>query len=169
MFFHLDVWNLLEIEDFNTFDEIIENNPNIVSSLRDNGNRTLLMNAVLMKNFDAFKHILLYGQDFTVVDENNSNVFHWIPASCPDELAVKMFDLINQKHIVQWKNVLNHQDKYKGTTLHTAAWHNKHQTIQWMMQKRIDTQIRDEDGRRPDEQNECDEETKKLIRRSPKY
>uniref|UniRef100_A0A7M5V2T9 Uncharacterized protein n=1 Tax=Clytia hemisphaerica TaxID=252671 RepID=A0A7M5V2T9_9CNID len=74
-----DVWKILREKKFAKFEEIFQQNPNIVNSLRYGGyGQTLLMWAVLEDRFDVFVHLMECPQDFSLVDNDGWNVLHYV-------------------------------------------------------------------------------------------
>uniref|UniRef100_A0A7M5X5Q9 Uncharacterized protein n=1 Tax=Clytia hemisphaerica TaxID=252671 RepID=A0A7M5X5Q9_9CNID len=160
-----DVWKILREKNFKKFEEIFQQNPNIVNSLRDGGFRgggfgggsTLLMKAVYEDRFDVFVHLMEYPHDFSLVDKHGWNVLHWV-ASRGSVRHLEMFDRQTIKMLIDGRT------KHNYTPLHFAALNNKHDVIRRLLAKGADHELKDDNGQRPDEQSECDGVTKEIFR-----
>ncbi|XP_066914167.1 TNF receptor-associated factor 6-like isoform X2 [Clytia hemisphaerica] len=154
-----DVYKILDEKKFAKFEEIFQQNPNIVNSLRDGYGFTLLMEAVCKDRFDVFVHLMKYPQDFSLVGNNGWNVLHWVGRYG----TVRHLEKFDQQTI---KMLIDGRDKWNKTPLHFAACWNKHDVIRWLLAKGANPELKDEDGQRPDEQlmSGCDGVTKEIFR-----
>ena len=155
--FSSDVWKILREKNFEKFDEILHEKPNIINSLRGGLNGTLLMLAVFKKRFDIFVHLMKHPQDFSLVDFDGWNVLHYVGYRGNVE-HLEMFD---QQTI---EMLINRTDNVKQTPLHIAVWNNNHDVIRWLLAKGGNPDLKDKDGRRPDERPECGFVTKEIFR-----
>ena len=165
IFFISDVYNLLRNKEWRRFDEIVLSKPQIVNSLRDGDGDSLLMDAVMYEDEDAFDHLLNFPQDFSIVDEDGVNIFHYIAFSHfdDDDVSSRMLMKISTKTNV--KSFINNKDIDGRRPLHYAARLNYHRTIETIVKLGGDVNIKDDDNELPDEQDDCDDETKALIQR----
>jgi len=62
------------------------------------------------------------------------------------------------------KMLIDGRDRDNDTPLHFAAHCNKHDVIRWLLAKGANPELKNNDGRRPDEQPRCDGVTKEIIR-----
>ena len=99
-----------------------------------------------------------HPQDFSLVDEDGSNVLHWVGYVGNVE-HLEMFD---QQTI---KTLINRTNRGKWTPLHLAALMNNHDVIRWLLTKGGNPELRNEDGQRPDEYSNCDGVTKEIFRK----
>ncbi|XP_066913790.1 uncharacterized protein [Clytia hemisphaerica] len=152
-----DVWKILEEKKFAKFEEIFQQNANIVNSLRDYRGQTLLMMAARDDRFDVFVHLMDYPQDFSIVDSYGRNVLHWVGLWG----EVRYLEMFDQQTI---KMLINGRDEYNETPLHWAAQYNKHDVIRWLLAKGADPELKNISGQRPDELRECDGVTKEIFR-----
>ncbi|XP_066936287.1 uncharacterized protein [Clytia hemisphaerica] len=160
-----DVWKILREKKFAKFEEIFQQNPNIVSLRYGHANylgyedRTLLMWAVLEDRFDVFVHLMNYPQDFSLVDTGGYNILHHVGFYG----KVRHLEKFDQQTI---KMLIDGRDVRNETPLHVAARHSKHDVIRWLLAKGADHELENDRGERPDEQRfgYCDGVTKKIIR-----
>ncbi|XP_066922096.1 26S proteasome non-ATPase regulatory subunit 10-like [Clytia hemisphaerica] len=153
-----DVWKILEEKKFAKFEEIFHQKPNIVNSLRDGGiGWTLLMWAVYKDRFDVFVHLMNYPHDFSLVDNVGWNVLHFVGYKG----KVRHLEKFDQQTI---EKLIDGRDIWNNTPLHYAARWNNHDVIRWLLAKGADPQLKNKDGQRPDEHDECDGVTKEIIR-----
>ncbi|XP_066932005.1 TNF receptor-associated factor 3-like isoform X2 [Clytia hemisphaerica] len=154
-----DVWEILREKKFAKFEEIFQQNPNIVNSLRDDGGygSTLLMRAVVEDHFDVFVHLMDYPQDFSLVDNHGENVLHFVGWNG----EVRHLEKFDQQTI---EKLIDGRDKSNSTPLHRAASFNKHDVIRWLLAKGANPELKNNAGRRPDEHLYCDGVTKEIFR-----
>ncbi|XP_066917267.1 uncharacterized protein [Clytia hemisphaerica] len=152
-----DVLKILRENNFRKFEKIFQQNPNIVNSLRGYLGWTLLMMAVYEDRFDVFVHLMEYPQDFSLVDGLGRNVLHYVGS----EGIVRYLEKFDQQTI---KMLIDGRDRDNDTPLHVAAGRNNHGVIRWLLAKGADHELKDDDGRRPDEHYECDGVTKEIFR-----
>uniref|UniRef100_A0A7M5UZJ2 Uncharacterized protein n=2 Tax=Clytia hemisphaerica TaxID=252671 RepID=A0A7M5UZJ2_9CNID len=155
--FSSDVWyDILKEKNFVKFEEIFQQNPNIVNSLRGAYGWTLLMKAVYEDRFDVFVHLMEYPQDFSLVSDNGQNILHYVGLVG----TVRYLEKFDQQTI---KMLINGRTKQNETPLHKAALRNKHNIIRWLLAKGANPELKDIYGQRPDEQR-CDGVTKEIFR-----
>ena len=148
----------MEEKNFKKFEEILQEKPNIINSLRGGFlNRTLLIWAVRFERFDIFVHLMKHPQDFSLVNVIGRNVLHWVGGNGNVE-HLEMFD---QQTI---EMLINRTDKWKRTPLHRAALMKNHDVIRWLLAKGGNPDLKDKDGQRPGEQHNCDGVTKEIFR-----
>ncbi|XP_066914149.1 poly [ADP-ribose] polymerase tankyrase-2-like [Clytia hemisphaerica] len=153
-----DVWKILSEKNFTKFEEIFQQNPNIVNSLRDSFDQTLLMKAVYEDRFDVFVHLMDYPHDFSLVDNDGENVLHFVGSHG----TVRYLEKFDQQTI---KMLINGRDKSNNDTpLHYAASWNKHDVIRWLLAKGANPELKNNRGQRPDERGCCDGVTKEIFR-----
>ena len=146
----------MEEKNLEKFEEIFQEKPSIINSLRGDFNKTLLMETVWTKRFDIFVHLMKFAQDFSLVDKYGWNVLHrvsWFG-------TVDWLKLFSQKTI---ERLINRTDNVKRTPLHHAAYMNKHKVIEWLLAKGSDPNLENKDGQRPDEDIDCDDVTKEIF------
>ena len=101
-----------------------------------------------------------------MIDIYGENIFHWIVDLRSDDDAMKMLTFIDEEYSsIQWRQLLNQQNYDKRTPLHEAAMLNKHRSINFMLERGANAEVKDVVGDRPDEWYYVDEETKKLFLR----
>jgi len=164
----LDIYKMLDKGKFEIFDRLMKADPQLLNCLRDtaffNKNSSLLMKAVREGKPDMLSKLLEYPQDLSIVDKNCENVFHlatyqnhewWL-----DELKKNIHDAN------ELKKLLDNRSKCSsgGTSLHTAALHNNHESIKWLLWNGVDIDATDKNGDVADKQMFGNEETKRLIR-----
>ena len=183
------------------FDEIVQSNPQMINSLRNDDGDSLLMDVVFYD--DVFDHLLNISQDFSVVDENGDNILHRIVCffgGVSDYILSRRLMKLSQKTNVE--SFINIKDRWGKTPLHWAARNNNHRTIETIIKLGGDVNLKDGDGQTPlhraaynnlhraietmiklggdvnlknnynelpDEQDRCDDETKRMIRSSRKW
>ena len=150
--------NILEAKKFEKFEEILEENPNVINSMRGEYKRTFLMEAVEEKRFDIFNELMKFPQDFSLVDEDGQNILHWVGWSGD----VRHLQMLEEKTTIE--SLINEESNIKFTPLHYAAWNNNHDVIRWLLQKGANPEAKNSDGERPDEFRDCDDVTKEIIR-----
>ncbi|XP_066923492.1 TNF receptor-associated factor 6-like [Clytia hemisphaerica] len=157
-----DVWKILDEKKFTKFEEIFQQNPNVINSLRDGFGYTLLVMAVYKDRFDVFVHLMEYPQDFSLVDNDGMNVLHRVGQYG----KVRYLEKFDQQTI---KTLIDGRTNMNSTPLHKAAYYNKHDVIRWLLAKGANHELKNKYGRRPDEQSFCDGVTKEIFRsfRSP--
>uniref|UniRef100_A0A7M5V7G2 SH3 domain-containing protein n=1 Tax=Clytia hemisphaerica TaxID=252671 RepID=A0A7M5V7G2_9CNID len=154
----IDVWKILREKNFAKFEEIFQQNPNIVNSLRGVLGRTLLMWAVDREDrFDVFVHLMNYPQDFSLVSNGGLNVLHFVGEGG----TVRYLEKFDQQTI---KMLINGRHIWNGTPLHCAASYNKHDVTRWLLAKGANHELENNFGQRPDEQRDCDGVTKEIFR-----
>uniref|UniRef100_A0A7M5XHT1 Ankyrin repeat domain-containing protein n=1 Tax=Clytia hemisphaerica TaxID=252671 RepID=A0A7M5XHT1_9CNID len=157
-----DVWKIMHEKNFTKFEQIFQQKPNIVNSLRDGypfAGRTLLMWAVGGEDrFDVFVHLLKYPQDFSLVDNDGWNVFHHVGR----DGKVRHLEKFDQQTIEMLIN--GRDDLNNSTPLQVAAFFNKYDVIRWLLAKGANPELEDKYGRRPDERPDCDGVTKEIFR-----
>ena len=167
-FYFLDVWKMLFDNKFDDVSRIIKEKPNLINAMRGVLGLTFLMNAAYFKRKDIVEYLLNQQHDLSVVNDDGSNVLHFIVLYNDDGVA---FELLNSLEISQLNDdVINKQNNNsKQTPLHFAAWLNKHKSMVWLMDQGADRSLKDFNGRRPDESRLCSDETKNIIRNFKKW
>ena len=119
----------------------------MINSLRadDGYGRSLLMDVV--RDDDAFDHLINKPQDLSVVNENGENVVHLIAYSSndDDDISRRLMKLSQKTNV---KSFINRKDNNGQTPLHYAAY-NKHRTIETIIKLGGDVNIKDNDGETP--------------------
>ncbi|XP_066920992.1 uncharacterized protein [Clytia hemisphaerica] len=154
-----DVWNkILKEKKFAKFEEIFQQKPNIVNSMRDGYlGMTLLMRAVIGDRFDVFVHLMNYPHDFSLVNTDGYNVLHVVGING----TVRHLEKFDQQTI---EMLIDGREEYNETPLHLAASENNHDVIRWLLAKGADHELKNKDGQRPDEHEWCDGVTKEIFR-----
>ena len=113
---------------------------------------------------DVFNYLINFTQDFSVVDKNGWNIVHYI-AFFPydDDDRSRMLMKLSEKTNVE--SFINNKTHYGETPLHCAAHLNHHRLIETIVKLGGDVNIKDNDNRLPDEQDDCDDETKSILQR----
>ena len=122
------------------------------------------MSVVWNDDEDAFNYLINFTQDFSVVDRLGLNIVHYI-AIFPrvDVVGSRMLMKLSEKTNVE--SFINNKDDYGQTPLHYAARNNRHRLFETTVKLGGDVNTKDNDNRLPDEQRECDHETKRIIQR----
>jgi len=162
--YFLGVYNLLELKDYDNFDRLLDNRPQILNSLRSITSSSLLMDTAYQGNRDVFKKLLSRPQDLSLVDEYGQNIFHYLACNQNEDWWFDEMKRFLRGNDDELKKLLNVKKKYDVTPLHAAAFGNRHQAVSWLLRNGADADARDDEGNRPDECERCDEETKKIIR-----
>ena len=144
------------------FDNLLKQQPDIVNSLRDVfDGYTLLMRGARMGDKRIVSLLSKRAHDLSVVDNIGHNVLHDIVADNNDDDSL---DLLNSLDVAQLSSdVVNHQNQYNDTPLYLAAMANNHKTIVWLFEHGAGPSM-EIPGKRPGEDEDCDDETRKLIR-----
>ena len=127
------------------------------------------MNVALDCGDDDFDRLINIPQDFAIVCENGWNIIHLIAS----QVAVDLGDDIAQSFLMKLskktnvESLINEKDEYGGgkTPLHWAAKKNRRSVIQTLFELGGDLNVKDNNNQLPDDQDECDDETKALIQR----
>ena len=128
---------------------------------------SLLMD-VVRNDDDAFDHLLNITQDFSVVDEVGMNFVHRIAYwGRVDDVRSRWLMKLSQKTNVE--SLINRKDRRGQTPLHCAADNNDHHTIETIIKLGGDVNLKNDRNQLPDEQDPCDDETKRIIRSSRKW
>ena len=160
VFIHLDVWEMLKNMRFNEVSNLITKQPNIINSMRGRYNRTLLMVAARNQRKDCVVFLLNQPHDVSVVNDG-WNVLHYIIDYNYDDEAIELLECLDISQLNN--NIINQQNLYKLTPLHYAAVLNRHKSIRWLLKHGANPSHKDGDGLRPDEYDDCDDETKSII------
>ena len=114
---------------------------------------------------DVFNYLINFTQDFSVVDGSGYNIVHRIAFSYHDDVVCsRLLMKLSEKTNVE--SFINNKDHHFGQTpLHVAASNNRHRLIETIVKLGGDVNIKDKYNRLPDEQDECDDETKRIIQR----
>ena len=126
-----DVYSMLERKDFDTVSLILFNDPNIINSLRKSSkNETLMMRAAADHRKDCIEFLSSKPHDLSVVDNECSNIFHYIVWMNEDDIAVEMLNCLNISQIEN--DVINQRDINNHTPFHHAAARNRKKSIDWL-------------------------------------
>ena len=143
---------------------MVHENHHLINCLRNDYDRTLLMHAVWWNDDVVFDYLIEKSQDFSIVNRSGWNIIHWIALSRDDEKCESQ--LIKLFHKTNVESLINERDVGGNTPLHHAAQENKHQTIAWLISMGSDVNVRNNFNKLPDEDDDCDDETKRIIRQS---
>ena len=123
------------------------------------------MRVVFYEDEDAFNYLINFTQDFSVVDESGYNIVHYIALSSRyDDVGSRMLMKLSEKTNV--KSFINNKTHdYRKTPLHLAARYNSHRLIETIVKLGGDVKMKDKYNRLPDEHNDCDDETKRILQR----
>ena len=112
---------------------------------------------------DAFNYLINFTQDFSVVNGFGLNIVHFIAISYRDVVGSRMLMKLSEKTNVE--SFINNKDDRGRTPLHVAARNNRHRMIETIVKLGGDVNTKDYDNQLPDEQDDCDDETKRIIQR----
>ena len=151
---------MLYKSEFDKLSTVLTKQPNIINSLRDDGydERTLMIYAARNRRKDCVKFLSKKPHDVSVVNKYGLNVLHhivWL------NNAIELLKCLDVSQLNN--NIINQQSKYKRTPLHYAAKYNKHKTIRWLLEHGANISLKDDNGDRPHEDEDCDEETRRII------
>ena len=159
---------MLKEKKFDLFDGLLETTPQLLNSLRNpdffnNYKSSLLIQAAEDGNRDVFRKLLHYPQDFGIVNRFGNNVFHRV-ARCQNDGW--WFDMLKTTihNANELKKLINKKSDFDMTPLHCAAWCNKHQSIKWLLENQADVNVTNKGGKRADEYDQGDAESKRMIR-----
>ena len=145
------------------FDSLLKEQPDVTNSLRGGQyERTLLMKGAIYGDTQIVSLLFKREHDLSVVDVDGDNVFHWIVVNNDND--DDSLGLLNSLDATNISDVINNQNRFKYTPLHLAAWRNMHKSIVWLLEHGANPTLNNIDGKRPDEHDECDDVTKRLIR-----
>ena len=142
----------------------------MINSLRDDDYDGSLLMFVVVVDDDAFDHLLNIPQDFSVVNEDGENIVYWIVyfLGGGDDVCSRRLMKLSQKTNVE--SFINRKEDRRGQTpLHRAAYHNDHRAIETIIKLGGDVNLKNNYNELPDEQDGCDDETKRIIRSSRKW
>ena len=112
---------------------------------------------------DAFNYLINFTQDFSVVDEDGYNIVHCIALFFDDVVGSRLLMKLSENTNIE--SFINNKDDDGQTPLHFAASHNRHRLIETIVKLGGDVSIKDNHNQLPDEQDDCDDETKRIIQR----
>ena len=119
---------------------------------------------VVWNDEDVFNYLINFTQDFSVVNEDGYNIVHCIALSSLDvDVCSRMLMKLSEKTNVE--SFINNKDDDGRTPLHFAASNNHHRLIETIVKMGGDVNMKDNDNQLPDEQDRCDDETKRIIQR----
>ena len=118
---------------------------------------------VVIYDKDAFNYLINFTQDFSVVDKHGWNIVYWIALSSYHVFGSRMLMKLSEKTNVE--SFINNKDHFGRTPLHCAANNNLHRLIETIVKLGGDVNTKDYDNQLPDEQDDCDHETKRIIQR----
>ena len=158
---------MLKDNKFDDVSRIINKQPNLINSMRDEWGWTFLMYAARKHRKDIVGYLSNQQHDLSVVNDDGLNVLHCIVACNDDDVA---FEMLNSLEISQLNDdVINKQGIDKRTPLHIAAEMNNHKSIVWLMDQGASRWLEDVDGWRPGEYRVCSDETKNIIQNFKKW
>ena len=161
---------------------MVHENRHLINCLRGDGNEhiiilidsgwvnddyddTLLMRAVFWNNDDdVFDYLIEKSQDFSVVNRHGWNIIHYIVLYGDDKISES--ELIKLSHKTNVESLINERGVGGETPLHYAAHKNKYRTIARLISMGSDVNLRNIYNKLPDEHDDCDDETKRIIRQS---
>ena len=118
---------------------------------------------VVWDDEDVFNYLINFTQDFSVVNDRGWNIVHWIATSYRDVVGPRLLMKLSEKTNVE--SFINNKDHDGRTPLHFAARYNHHRFIETIVKLGGDINIKDNHNQLPDEQYDCDDETKRIIQR----
>jgi len=146
---------------FDVVQQMISDIPFLLNSLRSS-DRTLLIEAASVSDVRFFKFLVQFDQDFAVVDEYGRNVAHWIVRNKVN--CVELLNMLKHETPTLFRYLINHLDKDGDSPLHVAAWFNKYELIEYLFEHGANVNARNKNRELPDNQRDCDQKTKSLIR-----
>ena len=160
---------MLKDKRYNEVKTLFYKHPNIPNSIRGGVyDFTLLMEAAFDQQQDSFEFLSMKPTDVSVVSVIDANVLHFIVWFNDDDVAIELMNYLDISQLNE--NVINKQtNTNKQTPLHYAASRNRHRSIKWLLEQGADPLIKDDNGLLPGEHDNCDEETKNLIRGYKKW
>jgi len=159
---------MLDCNEFEVVEKMINEIPFFLISFRGVNDRTLLMYAAVSSSVYPFPFLLAFEQDVTVVDRNGRNIAHYVVYR-NNLFFVKNFEYLKRRTSRQaFHRLLNHVDTYGCSPLYHAARWNMHEAIKYLIQNKVNVNVRNNKGQLPEENKKCDEETKWLIRKCRK-
>ena len=162
MFCLLDVYTMLDQKHFERFDDLIDFDPQLLNSLRNWHNSSLLIEVARDGKQNLFNKLLKYQQDLSVVDSDGWNVFHYVAAYRNDK---SWFDGL-KKYVndgSKLKELLDQNNNLGLTSLHCAARFDNHKNIKWLLSNGADVNATTNGGNRADDLF-GDAKTKRSIR-----
>ena len=144
---------------FDKLSSLLTQQPNIINSLRDEYELTLMMNAARNQRKDCLNFLSKKPHDVSVVDENGWNVLHHIVWWNDDDDAIELLKYLDVSQLN--KNIINQQNIFKRTPLHFAAMDNRHKAIRWLCEHGAYASLKNVRDNRPYEYG--DEETRRII------
>ena len=109
---------------------------------------------------EVFNYLINFTQDFSIVDEYGLNIVHWIALYLlyDDGVSSRMLMKLSEKTNVE--SFINNKAHDGRTPLHLAARYNSHRVIETIVKLggNVHNQL-------PDEQDRCDDETKRILQR----
>ena len=170
-FFSSDVYNILEKRNFDKFDNLLKQKPDIINSMRDKYGRTLLMLAAFVGNIHIVALLSKRNHDLSVVNDDHSglNALHFIinGNKTNDDVSLELLESLDVSQLSS--DVVNKQDESNFTPLHRAAEFNMHKTIVWLLRHGANPSIKNKHLDLPGKHYHCDRKTKKLIKDFRKY
>ena len=160
---NLEVYDLMRWDD-DKFVAMFNEQPSLINSLRDDDDKTFLMKACMRKDVDEFSKVLAFEPDLSCVENDGWNVLHCV-GFISDDVACEMLSLVSSYNMNETKQLLNKKDKHGHTPLYLAARKNHHRRLEMMLTMGGDVNIKNNYGELPDDDEDCDDETKRLIRK----
>ena len=147
---------MLDERKFDKLSSLLTQQPNIINSLRDEDDETLMMYAADNRRKDCVNFLLKKPHDVSVVDMFGHNVLYHIVWWNDDDDAIELLKYLDVSQLN--KNIINQQTNNKRTPLHYAAIENNHKAIRWLCEHGADASLKDFHGKRPYEHEDCTEE-----------
>ena len=128
-------------------------------------NCTLLMRISQLNNDDdIFNYFIDIPQDFAVINGKGSNIIHCIAFYDDDVVGERRLSKLSRKTEIH--NLINKKSISGCTPLYWAAKKNNHKTIQRLISLGSNVNIRNNHYKLPDDQFNCNGETRRLIRQA---
>ena len=118
---------------------------------------------VVVRYEDVFNYLINFTQDFSVVNDRGWNIVHCFAISYHDDVCSRRLMKLSEKTNVE--SFINNKHHRGRTPLHYAARNNYHRLIETIVKLGGDVNIKDNHNRLPDEHDNCDDETKRIIQR----
>ena len=160
--FFLDIYKILEQKDLQRCDRMLKANPQLLNTLRDSYNCSLLMTAARNGERNLFSRLLDHPQDISITNSAGLNIFHCIATHRNEEW---WFDEVKRKinNANELKELLDKKNRSDWTPLHCAARSNNHRSIKWLLTNAADVNTTDNGGRFAGQHSRCDDETKRIV------
>ena len=114
----------------------------------------------------VFDYLIKKPQDFSVVARDGEDIINYIALSFRGDDEISESQLIKLSHKTNVESLINKRNVHGDTPLHVAARWNNYRTIARLISMGSDVNVRNNYNELPDENNDCDDETKSIIRQS---